>query len=287
MVRKRLAILGVLLSVLFLPAHPASGAPVQTAAGARIPIIDAHSQVDHEVDLETIIGLMDKGGVSRVILSPRSKLRRKAFMAFATRHPGRITPAVRTKSGLYRRNHPKYYRRLKKQLAMPQFGAMAEVILWHAQKGKKAPEVVIRIGEPQVQAALSAALERKWPFIPHIEFAAAGPDRDEFMADLEGLMRRYPKHPFPLIHMGQLPPEEVGRLIKSHPNVYFMTSGANTIRTSPRRPWVNMFDGEKLSPAWKELIVRHPHRFVLAFDNVWEWNWGDMYLRQIVLWRKA
>ena len=66
-----------------------------------------------------------------------------------------------------------------------------------------------------------------------------------------------------------------------------MTSGANTIRRSPRRPWVNLFDGEKLSPAWKELIVRHPHRFVLAFDNVWEWNWRDMYLRQIVLWWKA
>ena len=72
--------------------------------------------------------------------------------------------------------HPKYYRLLKKQLAMPQFGTMTEVILWHAEKGGRgrgAPEVIVRIGEPQVQAALHVALERKWPFIPHIEFAAA------------------------------------------------------------------------------------------------------------------
>lgn len=27
--------------------------------------------------------------------------------------------------------------------------------------------------------------------------------------------------------------------------------------------------------------------FILAFDNVWEWNCGNMYLRQIALWRKA
>ena len=255
---------------------------------AGIPIIDAHSQVDHKVDLKDVIPLMDKGGVSRVILSPRSKLRRKAFMAFASRHPDRITPAVRTKSGIYRRNHPKYYRRLKKQLAMPQFGAMAEVILWHAQKGDKAPEVVIRIGEPQVQAALRAALERKWPFITHIEFAAAEFDRDEFMADLEGLMRRYPKHPFALIHMGQLEAGEAGRLIAAHPNVHFLTSHANTVSVdASRQPWVNMFTGDQLAPAWKKLIVRHPDRFIMAFDNVWADDWGDFYLEQIALWRKA
>jgi predicted TIM-barrel fold metal-dependent hydrolase len=275
---------GAFLFSLFFFVHPA----IHPAAAARIPIIDAHSQVDHKVDLETIIGLMDKGGVSRVILSPRSKLRRKAFMAFASRHPGRITPAVRTKSGNYRRNRPKYYRRLKKQLTMPQFGAMAEVILWHAQKGKKAPEVIIRIAEPQVQAPLRAALERNWPFIAHIEFAAAGPDRDKFMADIEGLMRRYLKHPFPLIHMGQLEVEEVGRLIRAHPNVYFMTSHSNPVTVnSSTQPWVNLFEGGRIAPDWKKLILRHPDRFILAFDNVWADHWEDYYLEQIGLWQKA
>ena len=62
--------------------------PLGSIYAAEIPIIDAHSQVDHEVDLETIVGLMDKGGVSRVILSPRSKLRTKPFMAFASREAG-------------------------------------------------------------------------------------------------------------------------------------------------------------------------------------------------------
>ncbi|MEE8559811.1 MAG: hypothetical protein V3S88_03775, partial [Alphaproteobacteria bacterium] len=43
-----------------------------SAGGAdEIPIIDAHSQVDHRVDLERIIPLMDKGGISRVILAAR------------------------------------------------------------------------------------------------------------------------------------------------------------------------------------------------------------------------
>ncbi len=31
----------------------------------------------------------------------------------------------------------------------------------------------------------------------------------------------------------------------------------------------------------------HPDRFILAFDNVWEDNWGEYYLSQIRSWRKA
>ncbi len=42
------------------------------------------------------------------------------------------------------------------------------------------------------------------------------------------------------------------------------------------------------SIAWECILcVVRLKCFILAFDNVWEWNWGDMYLRQIALWRKA
>jgi predicted TIM-barrel fold metal-dependent hydrolase len=166
---------------------------------------------------------------------------------------------------------------------------MAEVILYHAQKGSKAPEWIVPISSPQVRAALKAALERKWPFIPHIEFAAAFPrERKRFMADLEAMLRAHPDHPFLLIHMAQLDTEEAGRLIEAHPNVYFMTSHSNTLMVSKSaQPWTNLFDGAELAPDWRKLILKHPDRFILAFDNVFAEHWGDYYLEQIALWRKT
>lgn len=256
--------------------------------GTPIPIIDAHSQVDHTVDLAKVIRLMDKGGISRVILSARGRLKPRQLIEFAARNPGRVTAAVRTKGKIYVENDPRYYQLLRKQLAMPEFGAMAEVILWHAKKGNKAPQWVVPIAAAQVQAPLNAALERGWPFLAHIEFAAAGSDRIAYMADLEKMLNDYPAHPIGLIHMGQLPPREVRRLIEKHANVFFLTSHANTIVVSKsRQPWINMFDGRKLKPAWKDLIVRYPDRFVMAYDNVFAEHWGRYYLKQIALWRKA
>ncbi len=278
------------LATLLVPLLSLLGA---SAGGAdEIPIIDAHSQVDHRVDLERIIPLMDKGGISRVILAARGKVKPNELAALAARHPGRITPAVRTKGGIYRRNHPKYSKRLTVQLAMPEFGAMAEVMMWHAEKGNplnpKAPEVVVPPDDQRVQVALGAALERGWPFVAHIEFAAAGPDRSVFMRKFEALLGRHPDHPFALIHMGQLEAKEVRRLIEAHANVYFLTSHANPIVVSrSRQPWVDLFDGESLAPEWKNLVMQHPDRFILAFDNVWEYHWGPLYLDQIKLWRKA
>ena len=56
---------------------------------------------------------------------------------------------------------------------MPRFAAMAEVVVWHAQKGNKAKFRAVSLESPQVQAALQAAKARSWPFVVHIEFAAA------------------------------------------------------------------------------------------------------------------
>jgi hypothetical protein len=259
------------------------------AGAAQMPIIDAHSQVDHEVDLEDVIKLMDKGGVSRTILSTRGRVSPKKLVAFADRHPGRITPGLRTKGFAYIANRPKYYRMLKMQLRLPQFGALAEVLLYHAQKGDLAPEISVLPEEPQAKAALEIALERKWPFIAHIEFAAAQFDRDEFMKKFEAMAAAHPKHPFPLIHMGQLPADDVARLIGAHPNVFFMTSWSNPVAISaaPGQPWMNLFKGWRLAPRWKKLIIRHPDRFILAFDNVFADHWGDFYLDEIAVWRKV
>lgn len=257
---------------------------------ADIPIIDAHSQVDHFVDLNKIIQLMDQGGVARTILAARDQVTPEQLLAFASSHAGRIVPAVRTKGGAYMRNDQRYYRLLKKQVDTGRFGAMAEVLMYHEQKGKRAPQVVVYPDDERVRAALRYALANQWPFVAHIEFVAAGSRRDRFMAQFKALLVQYPSHPFVLIHMGQLEPDAVRGLIEAHGNVYFITSHCNPITVSRSgQPWTNMFNlfGTDLSADWKRLVVEHPDRFILGFDNVFAEHWGDYYLDQVALWREV
>ena len=274
-----------------IPALALSSMIAISAAADPIPLIDAHSQVDHKVELGGIVPLMDEAGIAHVILATRSRLKPGPFMRFAREYPTRITPSVRTKSRWFNRNHDKFYRRFRKQLAMPRFVAMAEVIIWHAQKGNKAEFRAVSLESPQVQAALQAAKARGWPFVVHIEFAAAAAagNYDTYMASFKRLLDAHPEHPFPLIHMGQLSATETRELIAAHQNVYFITSHANPVRVSrSRQPWVDMFDGgEVLAPVWKRLVIAHPERFILGFDNVWEEDWSDLYGRQADLWRSA
>ncbi len=252
--------------------------------------IDAHSQVDQHVkNLELIIQRMDETNVYCTILSARSKRSSDEIASFAAEHPDRIIPAVRTKSGAYNKNHPKYYKKMAKQLKTGHFKAMAEVLIYHAQKGDKAPEVVVFPNDERVVFALNEAITKGWPFVIHMEFQSLkGSKRQQFMAAMEKMLKTHPNQPFALNHLGQLEVSKVRRLINTHPNIHFLTSHANPgIIKHSRQPWVNMFAGKTLAPEWKKLVIQHPDRFIFALDNVWQRHWDDFYQDQMDYWRQA
>lgn len=266
-----------------------------TAHGGPIPIIDAHSQVDQDIPFEEIIKLMDQAGVSRTILSARRKVKPEQILSFASRYPDRITPAVRSKGNTYEKGRTREFTKyLDSQLKSTGFKAMAEVLIWHAEKFHHketkpiAPQVVFEPDSPKVTAVLEAAFKRKWPFVAHIEFAAIGAERNRFMSGFEAMLGKYPDHPFVLNHMGQLGVEEVKRLIGKYGNIHFITAMCNPIaKKNSTQPLVNMFTGKQLAPGWKNLIIAHPDRFVLGFDNVWARHWRKIYIPQVKLWSNA
>jgi len=269
--------------------------PASTALPAeKIPIIDAHSQIDQNITFEEILTLMDREGVSRTILAPRDQVKPDQVLSFASSHPDRITPAVRSKSHQQSDGSPEEFAQyLDNQLRNPGFGAMAEFLFWHAEKldknGKRmAPQVVVPPDDPKTRVAVERAIQKGWPFVAHVEFAAIGPDKDRFLSKFESLLKEYPDHPFVLNRLGELQAPEIKRLIANHGNVFFITAQCNPIAVkNTREPLVNIFKGNKLAPEWKELIVTHPDRFVLGFDNVWARHWKNMYVQQVELWRKA
>jgi predicted TIM-barrel fold metal-dependent hydrolase len=273
--------------VMLLVLLPAFFVPAQATERPPLYFIDAHSQVDHEVLLELVIRRMDEAGVYRTILSTRGRRPPEDVAAFAERNPDRIVPAVRTKGRAYQTGQG-YFTELENQVRGGRFRAMAEVLLYHARKDSRALEVTVEIGDRRVEAALAAALANKWPFVPHIEFAALRDDgRRRFMDGLERMLAAHPKHPFALIHMGQLTAPEVRRLIETHRNVHFLTSHASPRVLGSKQPWINMFSGDELAGEWRELITTYPERFVFAIDNVWAKHWQDEYLAEVARWRKA
>ncbi|MEN8180318.1 MAG: amidohydrolase family protein [Pseudomonadota bacterium] len=280
-VSKWISQLGISLAIAVVTVHE-SGA-------STLYLIDAHSQVESEQTLQKVIPLMDKAGVKATILSARGGMNSAKIVKHAERHRGRIIPAIRTKSGAYKNNKQKYYRLLDKQVASHQYHAIAELLLFHARKGQKADEVSVYPDDDRVKAALKHAIRQGWPLVVHIEFAAlAQEEKIQYMAGLREMLDTYPRHPFVLIHMGQLGIEDVRSLLVSRSNVYFMTSHSNplTIKKS-RQPWVNLFAGDVLAIDWSELMIEYSDRFILAFDNVWPEHWGEFYLQQAEHWRKA
>lgn len=252
--------------------------------------IDAHSQVDHHVDdLSLIIERMDEFNVRKTILAVRGKRPLFSVADLADQYPDRIIPAVRSKGGVYSRNDKKYYRRVDKQFADDRFLAIAEVLLYHAQKGDKAAELRVSMDDPRVAAVLEPAVERGMPFVIHIEFASlAGDDRARFMQELKQVLEQYPEHPFLLIHMGQLGPEEAQPLLTQYKNFHLMTSHADPVTVnSSNQPWTNMFQGGSLKGEWQELMKAYPGQFVFALDNVWADHWRNTYGQHMRLWQSA
>ena len=263
-----------------------------SAASPPMPelyFVDAHSQMARGLDEGIILPLMNAAGVRRVILSARNDREPKDVANFAKKYPDRTTAAVRSKGNAFNRNHPMFKTLLGKQLDNPTFKAMAEVILFHAQKGSKAPAINVSVDSPQSQAVLEAARNRGWPCILHYEFAAAGLGKSALMKEMEAEVSAHPEHPYALIHMAQLDAKDAARLIAAHKNLYFITSHSNpiTIAENPGQPWARLFDGNGLAADWKALFLKHPDRFILAFDNVFPEHWGRMFVEQAKLWRKA
>src|SRR5690348_9624984 len=63
----------------------------------EVYFIDVHSQVDRQVDSQTVVALLHQGGVRETILSSTGNASQDKVLDLARRNPGQIIAAVRTK----------------------------------------------------------------------------------------------------------------------------------------------------------------------------------------------
>lgn len=124
---------------------------------ADLYFIDAHSQVDEDIEQDELIQKMDAAGIQKTILSSRRRRRAFDIADWAEVYPDKIIASARVKSKHYKNNTKKFYKKIKKQIKSDGFNAMSEVLLYHAQKGDKADEVIIYPDDERVEFLLDEA----------------------------------------------------------------------------------------------------------------------------------
>lgn len=279
----------IIQTVLYLTTSLSLFFSIPVSHSSELYFIDAHSQVDEGIEREELLQRMQNAGIQKTILSSRRRRRAFDVADWAEKHPNQIIPSVRVKGKHYYKDTSKFYKKIKKQVKSKRFRAMSEVILYHVQKGEYAAEVIVYPEDKRVATVLNATIEQGWPLVLHIEFAAInGKMRETFYRQMESLVAANPEHPFCMMHMGQLKPNEVAELINKHKNLYFLTAHATPMAIHrSRQPWVNMFQGRELKPEWKTLMIKYPDRFIFALDNVRAYHWRNDYKEQADIWRRA
>jgi len=268
-------------------------AKTRTAAapsgGWQGPLIDAHSQIDEDTDVDTIIPMLDQAGVAQVILSTRFQQPSSDVLELAARHPDRIIPAAKSKTKAFTKNTGKFPGMFFKELERHDYRAVAEIIMWHAAKKKVgAGKATMDPDDPRVAVFMDTARQKGFPFIAHVEFGAMGGAKSRYMKKLETFLAANRDVPIGMIHMGQLKAGDAARLLPKHPNLFFITSHSNPVAyNDTSQPWTRMIVDEKFAPAWEKLVIANPTRFVLAFDNVFAFHWEKNFLPQVKVWRQT
>jgi predicted TIM-barrel fold metal-dependent hydrolase len=271
------------------PNHSANTTSVPVDGVWNGPIIDVHSQIDEETDLNSIVPMLDRAGVSKVMLSTRFKQPSSDVLELAARHPERIIPAAKSKTKAFTKGQGDYAGKFKEEIELYDYRAIAEVIMWHAaKKGVGAGQSTMEPGDARVAMMIEASRQKNIPFIAHIEFGAMGSGKSSYLEKMDAFIAANRDVPIGLIHMGQLDADDAAQLLPRHSNLFFITSHCNPIAYNDnKQPWTRMLIDSGFAPEWRELILAYPERFVLAFDNVFHFHWEGMFLPQVDVWRKA
>ena len=244
--------------------------------------IDTHSQppypeLGNNVNLSSIIQDMDENNVSWSILNARVDMQYSEDIAdFAEDHPDRIKAAASLKLSSMNTDTG-FVNNLTKQVESGRFKAVAEMLLYHAEKFENeisvAPEFMVYPSDIKVQAVINACTQLNCPVFLHIEFVSLEkkygiPIRVQFMNELKQILSSNPNQKFILMHVAELYPGECRVLIDDYENIYFTTNFMDLTVLCTGEPVSDYSESD-----WNTLFMDHPDRFVFAFDRVFPSQW--------------
>jgi hypothetical protein len=168
---------------------------------------------------------------------------------------------------------------MNKQVASGKFGAVGEMLLYHAEKfdtegNSVAPEHKVLPSDAKTKAVIEMCVKQGWPIVFHIEFTSLMADygqelQEQYMYELKQLLKTYPDQAFVLTHVAELDPDGCRDLIEVYDNVYFTTSYKDLEVLCTGEPVENYSEEE-----WDSLLTEHSDRFIFTHERVWTSHWN-------------
>lgn len=222
-----------------------------SGAADRLPIFDAHIHLSADAAAqytpEQVIQILDRVGIERALVSSSPN---DGTRVLYEKYPSRIVPEVRPyfqrgETGSWFRN-PDVIPLVESELKRGIYRGIGEFHLYAGQTGS-----------PVVRRIVQLAVEHDIPLHAHSD---AGAIRELFAIG--------PKAKILWAHAGMSAgPGTVRELLEKYPTLWVELS----LRNYDIAP-----DGGEIGPAWRELFLRYPDRFVVGTDTWTPSRWEDV-----------
>jgi len=271
--------------------------------------VDAHSQAGRLISSEQVSMIINKNDVDLTLLSFRVKPSTvtQKYKTIQNLTLNKIRYLIPTKLGQFTRKNQnpdipiKVIKNLKKEAINNNINyvGFGEIIVQHAPHNHaklKYEGINNDLNSSRILRAIDIVLSDNKPVILHVELNDYEEDSKKILNQLVDLSKKYPNNNFLLMHMAQIEFSEAKFIINKTNNIHFITSHADNerekqMKRSPGKGqmgWINLFDkNDNFQKKWLNLMNENPKRFVLALDNVWDFQWLKGYEERIYIWRKA
>jgi hypothetical protein len=245
----------------------------------RLPIIDAEATyVDGATDVSRMIGLMNELDVAQIAFAPANAPDSTASLELYRKHPEYFIPT--TNSGEFNRwwrDPLAFLGAVSNDLASGAYFLMGEHEFRHypspeqVQARKTERDISIDIDGPAGDALFALSTQSGVAFQLHYEI------EDRLLAPLESMLGRYPEATVIWCHLGMIRypqrasrynPGYVSGLIERFPGLHFdlAVPPPGDIYQPSGAPHSTLYSAGRLDDGWREVIEKHPQRFLCASD---------------------
>lgn len=262
------------------------------AGPEKLPIIDSHGHLNGDISAETLIALMNRSGVNRMVLMARyftsaydaGSGSDEQALDYSRRYLGRFIPFVAGQRGsLGQRNRSRWLKpdgvaeklllEAEQKLRSAEFYGLGEFIIRHYDyeaHGQGGGEVDIPVDTPLMRRFAVLAEKFRVPLLLHAE------GEPEVVNGMRSLLEYNPKAKVIWAHnCGRSSTEIIGQMLTRYTNLICDLGGmlnasfAGYGRYWPRATqWMHLIeDGSgQLYPEMKSLYERFPDRFLIGTD---------------------
>jgi Amidohydrolase len=257
------------------------------------PLFDAMAQIESGMS-GTVTGALDRSGVARMALFARLHRKRNGeadVLSLKKRFPQRFFMGTPKPFDQHGDLGSRFVEQTSSYLQDPRYQFVGEILFAHADKshGEQTAtgERYVAADGKNVARLLSALEQRRMPAMVHWE--AYDWDRD--WPAFHALYSRFPGVTFIWPHAGFASHSQVSTVLSSHGNVVVTLSKKEKSQISLSSEEKSEVLGEaivdacgKLLPEWRDLLAKHPDRFMFATDAHKDFRWAK-YAQIVEHWR--